>query len=97
MSELAAELDRPVPALCPRIRMQIMAKPVADESRIFGVGTIDQLHEDLKLLDELGAEHVLLDWYVAGDSTTISDDDKNWRAVKLLTEQVIDVGNERVR
>lgn len=97
MSELAAELDRPVPALCPRIRVQIMAKPVADEGRIFGVGTIDQLHEDLKLLDELGAEHVLLDWYVAGDPTTISDDDKNWRAVKLLTEQVIDVGNERVR
>ena len=97
LRELAAELDRPVPTLCPRIPVQIMAKPVADEERVLGVGTIDQIHEDFKLLDELGAEHVLLDWYVPSDPTTISDDDRNWRAIRLLTEQVIDVGNERVR
>ena len=97
MRELAAELDRPVPALCPRVPVQIMANPVADADRVFGVGTIDQIHEDFRLLEEVGAEHVLLDWYVASDPTTISDDDRNWRAIRLLTEQVIDVGNERVR
>ena len=97
MRELAAELERPWPALCPRVKVQIMAKPVAEEDRLVGVGNLDQIHEDFKALDELGAEHVLLDWYVASDPTTISDDDRNWRAVKLLTEQVIDVGNGRVR
>jgi hypothetical protein len=74
-----------------------MQQPVVDDDRALGVGTIDQIHEDFKLLEDLGAEHVLLDWYVISDSTTISDDDRNWRAIRLLTEQVIDVGNERVR
>ena len=97
MRELAAEMDRPVPALRPRVPVQITDKPVVEDERVFGVGTVDQIHEDFKMLDELGAEHVLLDWYVSSDPTTISDDDRNWRAIRLLTEQVIDVGNERVR
>ena len=97
MRELAAELDRPMPTLSPRIPVQILDKPVSEEGRVFGVGTIDQIHEDYKLLEELGTENVLLDWYVSSDPTTISDDDRNWRAIKLMTEEVIDVGNERVR
>ena len=97
LRELSSELDQPLPVLCPRIPVQIMQQPVVDDDRALGVGTIDQIHEDFKLLEDLGAEHVLLDWYVISDSTTISDDDRNWRAIRLLTEQVIDVGNERVR
>ncbi|MDA1036452.1 MAG: LLM class F420-dependent oxidoreductase, partial [Chloroflexi bacterium] len=83
--------------LCPRVKVQITEKPVAEEDRLVGVGNLDQIHEDFKALDELGAEHVLLDWYVPSDPTTISDDDRNWRAIRLLSEQVIDIGNGRVR
>ena len=70
---------------CFALKRFILFIPLIKYTIIFS----NQLHEDLKLLDELGAEHVLLDWYVAGDPTTISDDDSNWRSVKLLTEQAV--------
>jgi hypothetical protein len=48
-------------------------------------------------LESLGAEHVILDWYVWGDFETARDDARAWRMLSLLAQQVLDLPGERLR
>ena len=50
-----------MPALCPRIACHISASPIPEEQRMAGQGSLEQVHRDLRMLEELGAEYVVLD------------------------------------
>ena len=58
----ANELGRSAPKFCPRIRLTIEDSDVTGE-RQPGWGSLSQVHDDLKRLEALGAEHVTLDWF----------------------------------
>ena len=97
LREIADDMGGKMPALCPRIQLEITDKPIEGDDRIFGVGTLEQIHEDFVLLDQLGAEHVILDWYVHGDPQTVPSDEGGWRQLSLLADHVLDLNNEQVR
>ncbi|AQZ61686.1 Coenzyme F420-dependent oxidoreductase [[Actinomadura] parvosata subsp. kistnae] len=61
LQDIAAEQERPAPALAPRILLRITPKPVTGAERRAGEGTIEQVVEDLEELRLLGAETVVLD------------------------------------
>src|SRR2546422_422543 len=63
LKRIAEEEGKPVPALCPRLRFRITDSPVTDAGRHAGTGALEQLHEDFTHLQELGVQHVILDWY----------------------------------
>ena len=70
---------------------------MVSEERIIGVGTVDQVHEDFALLERLGAEHVLLDWYVHSDPATMQSDEQAWRQLAQVADQVVDLKTELER
>ena len=63
LAQMASEHGRPVPALAPRIRMNLTDEPIRGADRLAGAGSLAQIRGDLEALVELGAEHVVLDWY----------------------------------
>jgi probable F420-dependent oxidoreductase len=97
LHEIAIEMGGRLPALVPRIKVALRDQAIDGEARLLGQGSLDQVRGDLELLDELGAEHVLFDWYIAGDMETARDDARAWRMLSLLAEQAIDLQNERLR
>jgi probable F420-dependent oxidoreductase len=92
----AEELDRPIPALCPRIRLRLTGTPLDDEQRLAGEGTLDQVRADLAALDDLGATYVLLDSYT-GDPEATRQHEPAWAMLATLAEQVLDLARERLR
>ena len=96
IEELAKAEGLPVPALCPRIRMNIQDKSYIADDRLPGQGTIEQMRADLAELKALGAEHVLLDWY-SGDLEATKDHDAGLRILSTLAEDVIDLPGETLR
>ena len=64
----------PLPALCPRIRLRLTDRALADEARVAGEGSLDQVRADLEALQGLGAPYVLLDTY-ADDPEATRDPD----------------------
>ncbi len=56
----AGELGRPVPALVPRIKARLQATAAPADRRL-GVGTLDQVVDDVAALAALGATEVILD------------------------------------
>ncbi|MEM7251561.1 MAG: TIGR03619 family F420-dependent LLM class oxidoreductase [Pseudomonadota bacterium] len=85
----------PMPALCPRIRLRI-TESRGGEDRLMGEGTIDQIHHDLSVLEELGCAYVLLDSYF-DDVEATADPHAAWRMYAEVAEKVLDLPNETVR
>jgi alkanesulfonate monooxygenase SsuD/methylene tetrahydromethanopterin reductase-like flavin-dependent oxidoreductase (luciferase family) len=54
--------DNPL-AFAPRIALRVRAAPVPSEHRLAGVGSIEQVVDDLQQLRQLGADTVILDPY----------------------------------
>ncbi|MFI8520235.1 TIGR03619 family F420-dependent LLM class oxidoreductase [Streptomyces sp. NPDC085481] len=52
-----------LPGFAPRIALRRTATPVDDPERLAGVGTIEQILDDLDQLERLGADTVVLDPY----------------------------------
>ena len=63
LRETAEKLERPVPALCPRIKLRLTDEPLPDDSRLVGEGNLKQVHHDMAELEELGCQYVLLDTF----------------------------------
>lgn len=93
----ASRTSMPTPALVPRIRMQVTAEPLATPDRAPGTGTLEQIHEDLRGLQDLGASYVVLDWYNAPDLEATRAHDRAFAMLGLIAEQVVDLQHERVR
>jgi probable F420-dependent oxidoreductase len=96
VEELAKAEGLPVPALCPRIRMNIQETTYTGDARLPGQGTIEQMRNDLKELEAMGAEHVLLDWY-SGDLEATKDHKSGLGILKTLADEVIDLPGEILR
>jgi probable F420-dependent oxidoreductase len=86
----------PVPPLCPRIRLRLTDRPLAEEERLVGEGSREQVHADLATLQELGATYVLLDTYVRDPEET-RHAEPAWEMLATLAAQVLDLAHHRVR
>ncbi|MFI0773765.1 LLM class flavin-dependent oxidoreductase [Streptomyces sp. NPDC021212] len=83
MKGFAAELDRPVPGLAPRVVLKLTDEPVTGPERQAGEGTIDQVMDDLEELRRLGAESVLLDPFT-GDPEETCHPEAAWQALAAV-------------
>jgi probable F420-dependent oxidoreductase len=90
----ARELGRAAPAFAPRIRIDV--RDVPDDARALGVGTLEQVRDDLARLQNLGAEYVVLDWN-SRDLDATRDHERGLALVTLLAEQVFDLPREELR
>ena len=86
LKKIAAEEDRPVPALAPRILLRLTDEPVAD--RRLGEGTLDQVAGDLELLRADGAEAVVLDPF-SGDPAETRHPEAAWGMLSAIREREI--------
>ena len=96
LREIADKEGRPLPALCPRIRLRITEAKLADDQRIAGEGSLDQIRSDLEALAKLGASHVLLDTYT-DDAEATRHHEAAWRMLVTLAERVVDLPKESLR
>jgi len=96
LREIADQERRPAPALCPRIRLRITDSAVAEEGRIAGEGSLDQVRADLEALAALGASYVLLDTYM-DDPEATRHHEPAWRMLATLAERVLDLPRETLR
>ena len=96
LREVADKEGRPPPALCPRIRLRLTESALADDQRIAGEGSLDQVRGDLEALATLGARHVLLDTYT-DDAEATRHHEAAWRMLALLAERVLDLPGETLR
>ena len=96
LKEIAEEMGRPMPDLCPRIRLRLTDSPLPDGQRIAGEGSLDQVHRDLADLEGLGFAYVLLDTY-CDDPEAIRYGEASWAMLATMAEKVLDLGNRTVR
>src|SRR5437867_5135359 len=96
LREIADKEGRPLPALCPRIRLRITDTNLPDDQRIAGEGSLDQVRADLAALAKLGASYVLLDTY-ADDVEATRHHQTAWRMLALLADRVLDLAKETLR
>tara|TARA_Y100000588_G_scaffold31029_1_gene30315 strand:+ start:18337 stop:19260 length:924 start_codon:yes stop_codon:yes gene_type:complete len=96
LKEIAAEEGKEMPGLCPRVRLHITNRPGAEDGRIVGEGSLEQVHRDLAELEELGCSYVVLDTY-ADDLETLKLNETSWQMLSVMAEKVLDLGNETVR
>jgi probable F420-dependent oxidoreductase len=95
LRQAAGAADRPVPAFCPRIRLDIGPDDLSGD-RIPGTDSLAQVHADLRELEALGAEHVILDWNT-GDVAATAAHEHGWEMLALLADRVLDLPHETVR
>jgi len=81
-----------MPAFCPRIRLELREREVAGE-RMVGTGSLEQVRDDLGSLQELGAQHVILDWFT-GNVPATANHSRGWEMLALLADQVLDLPHE---
>jgi alkanesulfonate monooxygenase SsuD/methylene tetrahydromethanopterin reductase-like flavin-dependent oxidoreductase (luciferase family) len=86
LKQIAADQQQPVPALMPRIALQLTAVPVSGDGRLAGHGTIEQVTGDLEQLRDLGAEVVVLDPF-NGDPRETEHPQAAWRDLAAVAER----------
>ena len=96
LKEIAEEEGRPMPMLCPRIRLRLTGSPLPDGERVVGEGSLNQVHGDLTELERLGCSYVLLDTYFDEPEAT-RHSETSWRMLTVMAEKVLDLGNQTVR
>jgi probable F420-dependent oxidoreductase len=96
LREIAEKEGRPVPALCPRIRLRLTETPMDETQRIAGEGTLDQVRADLAALQSLGADGVLLDTFT-DDVEATRNHEAQWRMLTVLAERALDLSHQGLR
>ena len=96
LQEFARKEGKPVPSLCPRIRLRLTGSPLDEERRLPGEGTLDQVRADLEALESLGAEYLLLDTYY-GDPEATRHHERAWNMLATLAEGVLDLEHRGLR
>ena len=96
LKEIAERENRPVPDLCPRIRLYITDQPLPNDKRVAGEGDLDQVHRDLAELEQLGCPYVVLDNYF-DDPEAMRHHESSWRMLSQVAETIIDLPNQTVR
>jgi probable F420-dependent oxidoreductase len=95
LAAAARSFGRPVPRLCPRILMRPTSEPEGEDRRA-GEGTLEQIHSDFEALENLGCPYVVLDFFT-GDVAATRDPEPCFRILRMLAEQVLDLGRETLR
>ncbi|MFJ7909945.1 LLM class flavin-dependent oxidoreductase [Kitasatospora sp. NPDC096204] len=75
--------EHPMPGFAPRIALRPTTAPVDGPERPAGVGTVDQILDDLRRLRELGAGTVVLDPY-HGDPEETRRPERAWQALTTV-------------
>ena len=96
LREAADKLSKPLPALCPRIKLRLTDRPRPEAERLAGEGTVDQVRGDLEIFAELGVQYVLLDTY-ADDPEATRFHERAWSMYATLAEQVLDLPRQMLR
>ncbi|MDA0769245.1 MAG: TIGR03619 family F420-dependent LLM class oxidoreductase [Chloroflexi bacterium] len=96
LKAIADEEGRPMPSLCPRVRLRIMGSDLPDDQRIVGEGSVDQIRRDMAQLEELGCAYVLLDTYY-DDIEATRHNEVAWRMLSEMAEKVLDLAGQTVR
>ena len=96
LKRIADEEGKPVPDLCPRIRLRITDSPMSEIERLAGEGTIEQIRRDLEELQALGCTYVLLDSFY-GDVEATANHETAWRMLATIAEEALDLDKECVR
>jgi len=96
LKAIAEEEGKPMPAVCPRIRLRIMEQHQLEEDRYCGTGNLDQVRDDLLVLETLGCDYVLLDTH-HDDIEASRNLEEQWRMLAVIAEQVLDLKNETTR
>ncbi len=86
LKAIAGDLQRPQPALVPRIALRLTATPVTGDDRLAGHGTIGQITGDLDMLGSLGADTVVLDPF-NGDPGETAHPEAAWQALATVAER----------
>jgi len=104
LQAMADDAEVPRPALCPRIMFVVTDSPTDEAERFMGHGTMEQIHGDLHLLQELGCEHVILDAYSPFEDANLRDVSESasghrraWENYERAAADVLDLPGERVR
>ena len=96
LKEIAEREGRPMPAVCPRIRLRLTETPRPDDDRVAGEGSLDQVHRDLAELEEMGCSYVVLDNYF-DDPEAMRRHEASWRMLSVMAERVLDLENQSLR
>lgn len=96
LQRLADQEKRPLPALCPRIRLKLLEAPMAEEQRVMGTGTVEQVRRDMEALQALGCPYVLLDTY-DDDVEATRHPETAWRMLTTMAEKVLDLPHETLK
>jgi probable F420-dependent oxidoreductase len=95
LRDAAAELGREPPPIAPRIFLAIGDARLADEERLVGQGTAEQVRADLRELESLGVEHVLFDTRVDGQPVTSTAPHR--AMLERAAAEVVDLATGTVR
>lgn len=96
LKEIADEEGRPVPALCPRVKLHVTGSQASSEERVVGEGSLDEIHRDMAELESIGCEYVLLDTYL-DDPEALRKPEDAWKLYADMAENVLDLGKQTVR
>ena len=96
LRKIAEEEAVPMPDVCPRIYLRITDNDLADDTRVAGEGSINQVRDDLAALAELGCTSVMLDTYT-DDGLAAADPQISWDMLQIIAEEVFDLPAERIR
>lgn len=88
LREIASQEGKPVPALCPRIKLRLTESPLPEDARVAGEGTLDQVRKDFEILQSLGTEYVLLDGYAAQEARP---HEASWRMLATIADKLLDL------
>lgn len=93
---IAEREGRPVPALCPRIRLRLTDSPMPEETRLAGEGTMDQVRRDFAALEKLDVPYLCLDTF-ADDIEGSRNHEQAWRMLTSLAERAFDLDRQTLR
>ena len=84
LKSFADEAGREIPTLAPRIKLRLTPERVTDPEREAGIGTLEQVLDDLDRLRALGAEITVLDPY-HGDPAELERPEEAWRDLATVS------------
>ena len=98
LRQMAESAGRPLPALCPRIACHITDTPLPEDQRMAGEGSLAQIHGDLRALEEMEADYVVLDTKLSSPTATSPlHHEHAWPMLATVAEKLLDFGRGTVR
>ncbi len=89
LAQASASIDRPTPRFSPRIKARLTPHDLVSEGRPLGLGSVSQIHDDLVLLETLGADVVVLDTNPDHPDQRRSAAD-DWQTLRTIADCVAD-------